>query len=243
MNAYRAVSTARDLASARKPQQANFEIIRPGNSQVDAFSRLGVHQSFKRRQRVFYEGDEATQHFRVTHGVVRVDKILFDGRRQVLGLVFPGDYFGFSMTGEYLYTAEAVTPCNIVRYKRSQFRSLIAQEPELIDRLAAMAADEIRIARERSLILGSSSPLERAATFLIMLQDRQEAGEPSNTIKVFLSRQEIGDYLGICMETVSRCFSRMKAYGLIALPDPHRIEILRQDALEDMANPAFVEDI
>lgn len=203
-------------------------------------SEIGVHQSIDAHQLVFCEGDAADNYFCVHDGIVRSDKVLVDGRRQVLGLFFPGDHFGFSLSGEYEYSAEAANACNIIRYKRSQLEALFDQNPLVAHRLVATMESEIRAARERSLILGCRSPVERFTTFLLMLAERLDRKEGA-PVQLDMTREEIGDYLGLCMETVSRCISRLRDDRIIELASPHQIVIVDRNGLEGLANPAIFE--
>jgi CRP/FNR family transcriptional regulator len=184
-----------------------------GMGELEAIRHDTVHES---GQGVFDEGDLANNVYNVTEGCVRLFKLLPDGRRQVIGFVLPGEYFGLVTEREYPHSAEAVTPARSCRFNRTALDTLGQQE--------------------QMVLLGRKTPKERIASFLLGLSDRHERiGFEASPLSVAMSRGDIADYLGLTVETVSRSFTSLKKQGLIALPESSRVVLQDRDGLMALA--------
>lgn len=187
---------------------------------------------------IFYEGDPAEHLFNVTGDAVRISKLLPDGRRQVTGLLFPGDFLGLAFNESYTYSAEAVGPSTLCRFPRTDLERLLSEHPKMERRLLGMASNELATAQDQMLLLGRKTAREKLATFLLMLSARAERrGHPGNPIDVPMTRADIADYLGLTIETVSRTFTVLRKSGLIEaqgaasifLPDPEAVRDIAGD--------------
>jgi CRP/FNR family transcriptional regulator len=146
------------------------------------------------------EGEDADRFFNVTSGSVKLYKLLPDGRQQIVGFLFPGDFIGLAVRDTYAYSV------------------LLERFPEMAFRLRERASDELAIAQEQMLSLGRKSAKERVASFLIQLSQRAgRLGLPTNPITLPMTRADIADYLGLTIETVSRTMTRLKVEGVITL--------------------------
>jgi len=184
-------------------------------------------------QAIFYEGDDAEHVYNVTEGVVRVSKMLPDGRRQITGFLFPGDFLGLSHDDAYAYTAEAIGPSRLCRFKRDRLLALFDELPSLEKRLLGMAADELAAAQDQILLLGRKTARERVVSFLRLLaKQARKRGESGNPLNLPMSRADIADYLGLTIETVSRTITKLAKDGLIILPSSNRVVLSDMDALE-----------
>lgn len=185
---------------------------------------------------LFVEGDPSDFIFGVTRGALRVCKLLPDGRRQIFGFMFPGDFVGLAADGHYSYTVETITRANLCRFRRSRFNTFLEQVPKLRGKLLALVTDELMAAQDQILSHFRKSARERLATFLVHLSKRAvRLGQPAYVIYLPMVRGDIGDYLGLSVETVSRTLSNLRHEGIIALPDPHRVVLLEMDALYRLA--------
>jgi CRP/FNR family transcriptional regulator len=183
---------------------------------------------------LFVEGDEMDSVYEVVHGMLRLYKLLPDGRRQITGFLSAGNLLGSAPEGVCLYTAEAITEVGLCRYKRAAFERLIDEVPGFAKRLLAVTSHELRAAQDQMLLLGRKTAAERVASFLLLLADRQ-GGDNTDEVDVPMNRNDIADHLGLTVETVSRTFTRLKQDGLIALPTPTQIRIRKRDRLEVLA--------
>ena len=164
------------------------------------------------------EGEDADCFFNVTSGSVKLYKLLPDGRQQIVGFLFPGDFIGLAVRDTYAYSVEAIEPTTACRFERRKFEALLERFPEMAFRLRERASDELAIAQEQMLSLGRKSAKERVASFLIQLSQRAgRMGLPTNPITLPMTRADIADYLGLTIETVSRTMTRLKVEGVITL--------------------------
>ncbi len=191
-------------------------------------------------QALFHEGDPNPFVFNVVDGAVKLYRLLPDGRRQITGFLFQGDFLGLGGRGASSFTAEALTPLNACRFRRNDFDQLLNALPALEHRLVALAGDELMAAQEQIVLLGRKTARERLASFLTRLAERQvQLGGPEGHVHLPMTRLDIADYLGLTIETVSRVFTQFKTSGLIkllpgndvALPDPAALKALGEGAV------------
>lgn len=173
---------------------------------------------FDTGQALFHEGDPNPYVFNVVEGAVKLYRLLPDGRRQITGFLFQGDFLGLGGRGVANFTAEALTPLQTCRFKRTNFDQLLNALPALEHRLVALAGDELMAAQEQIVLLGRKTAKERLASFLVRLAMRQQQlGGPENQVHLPMTRLDIADYLGLTIETVSRVMTQLKTSGLIRL--------------------------
>src|SRR4051812_15680455 len=146
------------------------------------------------------EGDPADHLFNVTTGAVKVYKLLPDGRQQITGFLFAGDFLGLSSNRRYAYSAEAVTPVTYCRFARAKLERLLADFPQMEHRLLGIASNELAAAQDQMLLLGRKTARERVASFIVLLARRAGNG-PSDRVHVPMTRADIADYLGLTVET------------------------------------------
>lgn len=195
------------------------------------------NQELHSGQVLFNESEPADHVFNVTAGTIKVYKLLADGRCQITGFLFPGDFLGLANEENYAYTAEAVNTVMLCRFPRRKLESLLVQFPHMEKRLLGMATHELAAAQEQMLLLGRKTAKERIASFLLMLsRNAARRGQKDNPISLPMTRADIGDYLGLTTETVSRTFTQLKKTGAIALHANSQVEIADPDELVAMAD-------
>lgn len=188
------------------------------------------------RTTLFSQGEESSSVFNITEGMARLYKLLPDGRRQIIGFALPGDFLGLSLSDRFSFSADAVDDMRVCRMSRTRFSQQLDEKPHLLKRLHEMAANELMIAQDQLVVLGRRSAEERLAVFLLGLRRRfARIHHLSPTVPLPMSRQDIADYLGLTIETVSRTFSKMfKEKTLLNVPDGVRIlELERLSALAE----------
>lgn len=186
---------------------------------------------------LFWEGDAAANVFEIVSGVLRLYRLLSDGRRAIVGFMFPGDVLGVPCREGYSYTAEAVTTLRVRRLSRSQVFRLIDESVTVRRDLLAMAYDEMCAAQDHMLLLGRKTAEERVASFLLHVAKRaSEEGEFATEISLPMTRLDMADYLGLTIETVSRLMSKLKNEDLIALPSPSKVILRDLDGLVEAAS-------
>lgn len=183
---------------------------------------------------LFDEGEPADNLFTLTEGVVKLFKMLPDGRRQITGFLVPGDFLGLAYFRSYAYSAEAVTDAHLCRFPRERFMALLERHPALEKELLSRASSELAAAQEQMLLLGRKSARERVASFLSSLA-RRHGSTGGALIALPMSRYDIADYLGLTVETVSREIQAAKASGVIEMPDRHHFRVVDRQRLEAAA--------
>jgi CRP/FNR family transcriptional regulator len=191
------------------------------------------------RQTLFSEGDSADYVYNITGGSVSIAKSMADGRRQIAGFLGAGDFLGVNTKSTYTTSAETLTEAHLCRFPRAAFRRLLDETPCLEHRLLAVAESEIAAAQEQILLLGRKTAMERIASFLLLQAARMKArGMADNPVLLPMTRAEVGDYLGLTIETVSRCFTKLRKLDVIGLPAPDRVQIRQTDRLQTLAEAA-----
>ncbi|OYX12680.1 MAG: transcriptional regulator [Rhizobiales bacterium 32-66-8] len=179
---------------------------------------------FPRNAEVFGEDEPADYVYVVLSGVVRICKLLGDGRRQIETFCLAGDAFGWETGDRNRFSAEAVSECRLARIKRSILFARASDDPELSQAMWLLTMAELHRAQEHLLLLGRKTAHERVATFLIDLARRScRAGANANEVTLAMSRQDIADYLGLTIETVSRTLTSLEESALISLVSSRRI--------------------
>ena len=205
-----------------------------GHDGIAVLDRLATVITLGREESLFLEGDPAAAYFKVVKGAVRSCKLLADGRRHVGDFFLPGDFIGLDAGENYAFTAEAVGDATLVRYARRKVDALAWQEPQVAKSLVKIMRDGLGAARDRMTLLGHMTAMERIASFLLTMAERGE----DSCVTLPMTRTDIGDYLGLTMETVSRAFSQLKSDGVIKQKSKHEIAIADRDALEELADAA-----
>ncbi|HRD27068.1 MAG TPA: helix-turn-helix domain-containing protein [Caulobacter sp.] len=199
-------------------------------------SGISDHQDFTPGEILVREGDPATNLFNITTGSVRVYKLLPDGRRQIVGFLFPGDFLGLATGDRYAFSAEALTSGSACRFHKKVYRRMLTELPDLEAALLDRASHELQAAHNQMLLLGRKTAVERLASFLSDLAARdRRAGGPGRVIQLPMTRAEIADYLGLTTETVSRVTSRLKTRGVIRLLSLHSLSIEKPAELAELA--------
>lgn len=204
--------------------------------QVVAFRRLGCTRELAAGETLCWDGDAATHVYSMTHGVLRLSKLLPDGRRHVMGFAFPGDFVGVTLEDRHAFTAEAIGDAALCQFPRSRFEAFVEQHPRMGRRLYAAAAAELVAARSRLMLLGRKTAAERMASFILEMARRTAqavAGEPRASLP--MSRMDIADYLGLRVETVSRELAGLKAARLVRMTGIHELIVTDPDGLAALA--------
>jgi CRP/FNR family transcriptional regulator, nitrogen fixation regulation protein len=187
---------------------------------------IGAPTSFSRNQEVFGEGEPAEYLYRLKSGCIRTYSTFRDGRRQVASFYLPGEYFGLEQEKVHSFSAEAVTPSLVYVMKRTVLMKRTAASNKVTSRLLALTALELR-RTQRHVLLLLKSARERVSQFLLEMAEREQM---QKEIQLPMTRQDIADYLGITIETVSRVLMRLENAAAISLPSPRRV-VLRDRSL------------
>jgi CRP/FNR family transcriptional regulator, anaerobic regulatory protein len=204
------------------------------NADQRELAHLGRHVHFGACETVFAQEEMTTAFYNLLEGVMRLYKLLPDGRRQIIGFALPGDFLGLAASARHNFSADAIGPVVLCQFSKSAFARFSEDRPDLLRRINELAVRELSQAQDHMVLLGRRSAEEKVATFLIGWRDRLvHVTGPSPTVSLPMSRQDIADYLGLTIETVSRTFTKFERDGVIAimpgsicLLDPARAEVL-----------------
>ena len=174
---------------------------------------------------IYAQGELADSLYQIDFGCVRVYRLLADGRRQISAFHLSGEIFGFESGNTHHFFAEAIGATG-VRVLRP------GPGMEISQAILPLALQGLVRAQEHLLVLGRQNAAERVAAFLLDMADRQGGLE---CFDLPMSRSDIGDYLGLTIETVSRVFSKLKEKGIIRLPNLRSVEVVKWQALRNLS--------
>ena len=214
-----AAATAQPLFQARRAASAP--------SVEGPLGLMGAPMRFGRNSEIYGEHEPAEYLYQVISGAVRTYRMLDDGRRQISAFYLPGDIFGVEAGEVHMCSAEAISDAQILVAKRSAVMARAEQEKNLARQLWVLTVCELQRIQEHSLALIKSAE-ERVAGFLLEMAGRNTGGA---AVDLPMSRQDIADYLGLTIETVSRTFTQFVHSGTIALETSRRVQLRNRPAL------------
>jgi len=210
------------------PMPSHLHVVAMDTDALDQSIRLmGATMAYPRNSEIFGENEPADYLYKVVSGSVRTYKILNDGRRQIGGFYLPGDIFGLEFADEHSLSAEAIADTKVLVIKRSAIDALAGRDASVGRELFALTGRELRRVQDRILLLIKSAQ-ERVASFLLEMSERVSGG---NAIELPMSRQDIADYLGLTIETVSRTLTSLEDSATIEVPTSRRIVLRNRPAL------------
>jgi CRP/FNR family nitrogen fixation transcriptional regulator len=193
--------------------------VRSGSLPQGPVGLMGAAVRFARNTEICGEDEPAEYLYQVISGAVRTYRMLDDGRRQIGAFYLPGDIFGAEAGEVHLSSAEAISDAQVLVVNRSAVMARADHDKELAKQLWTLTARELKRMHEHSMVLIKSAE-ERVAGFLIEMAGRNSTGA---AIDLPMSRQDIADYLGLTIETVSRTFTHFVQSGTIALESSRRV--------------------
>ena len=200
-----------------------------------ALEEIG-HQVFLARGELLCEQyAPADRIYNLIEGMLTVERTTSCGQRQIVAFLFPGDFLGLSFSDEYDYTVRSLTAAKVCAFQRSPFLKVCEQFPTIKSRVSKIHDMILARVLDQLFTLGQKKAHERVSFLLIQLLERQR-GCKDNTLVLHTTRQDIADYLGLTMETVSRAFTRLRQDGLIDLPGSKKVVITDREALRILAN-------
>ena len=205
-----------------------FEILCANDD--DLFARIGAPISFAKDEEIYGQDEPADRVYRMLSGTVRTSRFMADGRRPIGDFYYPGEVFGLELGDSHAMAAEAMSDCVVLAANRS---ALIAAggEAELRELLWQATVRDLESAREHLTLLVRKSASERVASFLLGVAQRS----PGGLIELVMGRQDMADYLGLTIETVSRMISQLQSTGVVEFQGCRRFRVRDRQALEGLA--------
>jgi CRP/FNR family nitrogen fixation transcriptional regulator len=193
----------------------------PAAVRATAFARVRPVTFHAPESEIYAQGEAAGTIYRIEYGAVRVFRLLADGRRQVVAFHIAGETFGFEAGNTHSFFAEAIVQTGLSTVE-------LDHDGHYSPELMTIALRCMVRAQEHLLVVGKQSALEKLAVFLVDLADRQDS---HGCIDLPMTRTDIGDYLGMTIETVSRSLSKLRDMGILRLKNTRCIEVLKPGKL------------
>ncbi|MDB9707243.1 Crp/Fnr family transcriptional regulator [Planktotalea frisia] len=197
--------------------------------------RMKSYKTYSAGETILWRGEPMEFVASVVAGVASLSKTMEDGRTQMVGLLLPSDFIGRPGRTHVEFDVVATTDLTLCRFERKRFEKLVIDTPHVAQRLMEMALDELDAARDWMILLGRKTAREKIATFLELLARRSEVDMVKAQISVNLpmTRDQIANFLGLTLETVSRQLNAMKKDGIIGFSGRKELEVLNVAALRD----------
>ncbi len=210
---------------------------------TDQLVTLNKHSSRKRIHtgtEMVAEEQDISNYANVISGVVKMTKMLSDGRQQIVGLQFAPDFLGRPFSKSSRYSAEAATDVEVCSFSKSLIERMIKESPELEHKLLEQTLKELDEARDWMLTLGRKTAAEKVASFLHLIAvhvDPKALDEDGPiTFDLPLTRADIADFLGLTIETVSRQITKLRKDGVIEIENNRHVTVPDILRLEECAS-------
>ena len=218
---------AAQLAAERYVPSDKFDIL------IDRLDLVPKCSQYEKDAEIYGEESSTDHVYQVISGAVRNYKLLSDGRCQITAFYLPGDIFGFDRGARRQTTTDAIVMTTVRAVKRGNIEAAAAEDIQISRLLLSMAIEDLDHARQQIVLLGRKTAIERVAAFLLEMERRLP---PSNILTLPMSRRDIGDYLGLTLETVSRAFSQFHEQGILDALDARHIALKNRARLRGMEN-------
>jgi CRP/FNR family nitrogen fixation transcriptional regulator len=187
--------------------------------------------SYRKDEEIYGEDEPAEYVYQIIRGAVRTYKLLSDGRRQIGTFLLPGDVFGLESSNSHRLAAEAIIDTTVRLVKQSSLEQAAGVDVQVARKLWRMTAGELRHAEDHMLLLGRKSAMERVANFLLEMDRRLAV---AGMMALPMCRRDIGDYLGLTLETVSRALSQLQDEGVLGFSGARQIVLRNRERLRNM---------
>ena len=210
------------------------------SDELSRLEQIKYYRSYQAGQSIVWSGDRMDFVASVVSGIATLTQTMEDGRRQMVGLLLPSDFVG--RPGRPIAASDVTATTDVVMccFRKKPFEEMMVQTPHLAQRLLEMTLDELDSAREWMLLLGRKTAREKIASLISIIARRDAAlhlrhAKGALNVDLPLTREEMADYLGLTLETVSRQISALKRDGVIHLEGKRRIVIPDFDRLQEEA--------
>lgn len=207
------------------------------SDELTKLEQIKYYRSYQAGQTVIWSGDRMDFVASVVTGIATLTQTMEDGRRQMVGLLLPSDFVGRPGRSAAAYDVTATTDLVMCCFRKKPFEELMSSTPHIAQRLLEMTLDELDAAREWMLLLGRKTAREKIASLLAIIARRDASlKSPRSSANAIsfdlpLTREEMADYLGLTLETVSRQISALKKDGVIELEGKRHVRVPSIDAL------------
>tara|TARA_B100001996_G_scaffold100339_1_gene75174 strand:+ start:643 stop:1359 length:717 start_codon:yes stop_codon:yes gene_type:complete len=207
------------------------------DSKLQVFSNISFQKEFSNGENIFIQNDPSQYLYNITEGNVKIYQLLDDGRIQIIGFLYPGDFFGTYRNNKYNYCAQSIGELKVCVFEQKILDRYLDENPVLSKELLNKTSFELTLAQDRITVLGKLKAVERISKFLLNISEQRERiGWQNNPISLPMTRQDIADYLGLTIETVSREFSNLKSSNIIKIISSKQIYLTDLESLKKFTN-------
>ena len=205
-------------------------------AQLAEINRHSIRRRIDAGNEVVGQGEQVGSYSNILKGVIKLSKMMADGRQQIVGLQFAPDFLGRPFLGESSITAEAATDTEICTCPRAVVERMVGEVPDMERKLHSQSLKELDEARDWMLTLGRKTAQEKVASFLYLIATHIDPeSEDVQTFDLPLSRADIADFLGLTIETVSRQMTKLRKDGVIVIENNRHVIVPKLDRLRDAA--------
>ncbi len=180
-------------------------------NELREFQKLAVQVRVAAGKTIFSEGELADSVFGLSRGFVRLYKLLPDGRRQILGFALPGDFLGMPINDKHRLSADTIGEVTLSRFSRIKLANFVLSSPNVLRLLMEFAARQLEMAQDQIALIGRRSAEEKVSIFLVNWRSRLTwITAFSEAVPLPMPRQDIADFLGLTLETISRTFTKLE---------------------------------
>lgn len=185
--------------------------------ELDTMHRLGRRVQVSRGQTVVWEGDESLVVGNVIDGLLKLSIVNANGTEQIVGLAYPSDFIGRPFGAQSGQSVTALVDSTVCIFPRRAFDAFAESHPHLSQALLRRTLDDLDRARQWMMLLARKSASARVASLLLDIWQRSRVTK-DRAVRLPLSRQQMGDLLGLVIETVSRSITALREQGVVSLP-------------------------
>ena len=189
--------------------------------QLLKLSKFTNQVTYNSSQQLVPEGEEVERYANILSGVVKLSKLLTDGRQQIVGLQFAPDFLGRPFKDKSETSAQAATDVRLCTFPKNILEEMIKKSPELVHILHEQVLQELDEARDWMMTLGRKTASEKVASFLYLIgtniDPEAEKANANTDFQIPMNRSDIADFLGLTIETVSRQLTKLRKSGVIEI--------------------------
>lgn len=203
-------------------------------SELDRLDTCAVEVKYDTGDYLFRQNAKSDNVFNVISGTLAVERISSNGHKQIVCFLFPGDFFGITDSDHYDVAVRCLTKTELYKFNRKRLYGLAEVTPHLKSNIQHISSRIFSRIMDQLYILGQKKAHERLCFLFVQLLERMPGARPDR-IELYMSRQDIADYLGLTIETISRSLAKLKSEKLIAFPSLNHLQILDLQKISEMA--------
>lgn len=235
-----------DVKCSQCPIRHRAVCARCDDDELLRLEGMKTYRSYKAGETILWRDEQLNFVGSVVEGVASLTKTMEDGRTQMVGLLLPSDFIGRPGRREIAFDVTATTDVTLCCFDRRSFEALVHDTPHIAQRMMELALDELDAARDWMLLLGRKTAREKIATFIEMFVRRSQRPDVDgrlHTLSLPMTRDQIANYLGLTLETVSRQLNALKKEKIIGFTDRRSVEVFDLSALHEATGDDMPVDL